>query len=107
MNDEKGMPASTSAIPEAAHGTPPDKQMLLPVTHPPTDEWHHKIQPQVASLCVSAALELIIQRQSHQLKGQSRGLNLRPLEYKKLFGETGRESSTEKFHRRQTQVCPL
>jgi hypothetical protein len=81
MNDEKRFPASTPTVPESANGTPPERQILLPLTPPATDEWPSTSNPQSP---VSAVLDLIEQRQRHKLTGQSRRLKVNPSEYKKL-----------------------
>ena len=74
--------AATPTVPESAHGTPPERQIPLPLTPPATDEWHSTSVPQSP---VSAALNLIRQRQCHESTGQSRQLKLKPLEYRNLL----------------------
>jgi len=39
MNDKKGFSASVSTVPASADGTPLERQILLPLTPPATDEW--------------------------------------------------------------------
>ena len=81
MNDEKGFSASTP-VPESAHGTPQDKQILSPLTPPPTDEGHSTSNP--PSL-VSAVLDLIQRRQRHELAGKSQQLKLQQPEFQNLL----------------------
>ena len=83
MNDEKRFSASTPTVAEFANGTPPDRQILLPLTPPATDKLQLTSSPQSI---VSAVLNLIKQRQRHKATGQSRQLKVNPLEYKILLG---------------------
>ncbi|KAI9735395.1 MAG: hypothetical protein M1818_006401 [Claussenomyces sp. TS43310] len=78
MNDERKFSAPT----QSAHGTPPERQFLLPLTPPATDEWPSTTSPQSP---VSAVLDLIKQRQLHKVTGQSRQLKLQSLEYRNLL----------------------
>jgi hypothetical protein len=64
MNDEKIFSASTPTIPESTDGTPPERQIRLPLTPPATDELPSTPNPQ--SL-VSAVLDLIKQHQRYNL----------------------------------------
>jgi hypothetical protein len=82
MNDEKRFSASTPTVPAPAEGTPPERQFILALTPPTTDEWQSTSNPQSP---VSAVLDLIKQRQRHKLAGQSRQLKVTSLEYKNLL----------------------
>jgi hypothetical protein len=81
MNDEKRFSASTPTVSAPADGTP-ERQVVLPLTPPATHEWQSTSNPQSP---VSAALDLIKQRQRHKVTGQSRQLKVTSLEYKKLL----------------------
>ncbi|KAF4609608.1 hypothetical protein G7Y89_g15847 [Cudoniella acicularis] len=73
---------STPTVPAPADGTPPERQIVLPLTPPATDEWQSTSNTQSP---VSAVLDLIKQRQRHKLAGQSRQLKVTSLEYKDLL----------------------
>jgi len=64
MNDEKIFSASTPTVPESVDGTPPERQIILPLTPPATDEWQSTSNPQSP---VSVVLDLIKQRRRHKL----------------------------------------
>jgi len=65
MNDEKRFSDSTPT----ADGSIPEERQILPLTPPGTDEWSSTSIPQSP---VSAALDLIKQRQRYNSTGQSR-----------------------------------
>ena len=82
MNDRKGKPASKSAVPAPAYGSPPERQILFPLTPPATDEWH---STSGSKSPISAGLGLIRQRQRCGLVGISKRLKLRRQEYNSLL----------------------
>ena len=82
MNKEKRFSASTPIVPKSADGTPPDRQIPLPLTPPATDDLQSTSLPQSP---VSAVLDLIKQHQCHQSTVQSRRLKVKPLEYEILL----------------------
>ena len=82
MNDEKRFSDSTPTVPESADGTPPDRQILLPLTPPATNELPSTSNPQSP---VSAVLDLIEQRKCHRSTDQPRQLTVKPSEYKSFL----------------------
>jgi hypothetical protein len=82
MNNEKRFSTSMPIVPKSADGTPPDRQIPLPLIPLATDDLQSISNPQ--SL-VSAVLDLIKQRQCHKSTSQSRQLKVKPLEYKILL----------------------
>ncbi|KAF4629030.1 hypothetical protein G7Y89_g9119 [Cudoniella acicularis] len=81
MNDKKRFSASTPTVSAPADGTPPERQIILPLTPPATDECQSTSNPQSP---VCTVLDLI-NRQRHKLTGQSRQLKVTPLEYKNIL----------------------
>jgi hypothetical protein len=59
-----------------------ERQIILPLTPPATDEWQSTSNPQSP---VSTVLDLTKQRQHHKLTGQSRQLKVTSLEYTNLL----------------------
>lgn len=81
MNDEI-FSVSIPTIPKSADGTPPERQIRLPLTPPSTDELPTTPNPQSP---VSAALDLIKQRRRYNITDKSRELKLKPSEYQNLL----------------------
>ncbi|CZT08279.1 uncharacterized protein RCO7_11545 [Rhynchosporium graminicola] len=81
MSDER-FSASTPTVPESADGTPPERQIRLPLTPSATDELPSTLNPKSP---VSAVLHLIKQRQHYNSTDQSRQLKVKPSDYKSLL----------------------
>jgi hypothetical protein len=94
MNDEKRFSASTPTVPESADGTPPERQIRLPLTPPATDELPSTPNPQSP---VSAVLDLIKQRRRYICTDQSRELKVRPSEYRNLLVRLEQLPELQKF----------
>jgi hypothetical protein len=96
MNDEKRFSASTPIVPKSADGTPPDRQIPLPLTPPANNDLQSTSNPQSP---VSAVLDLIKQRQCHKSTSQSRQLKVKPLEYKILLARLERHMHVDGAHK--------
>ena len=81
MNVER-FSVSTPAVPKSTDGTPPERQIRLPLTPPATDELPSTPNPQSP---VSTVLDLIEQRRRYIVTDKSRKLKVRPSEYQNLL----------------------
>ena len=81
MNDNI-FSVSIPTISKSADGTPPERQIRLPLTPPASDELPTTPNSQSP---VSAVLDLIKQRHCYNITDKSRELKLKPSEYQNLL----------------------
>ena len=74
MNDNRRFLASTPTVPKSADGTPPERQILLPLTPLAADKWRSTSSPQ---------WQLSVERK------QTRGCSWKLLEERHTLNELG------------------